>query len=400
MKHGCAVPLIGGLSVAAKKVTGVDPAFLISYTPFTENEQNVKSYFPETPHYLLDTENYGGFDPKLHQDTDFVQALCPCAGLSQLSNGSQDHRDQMNYWMLETARLVTEEVRPKVFWGENASALYTNSGKHVREQLRATAEKNGYSFSLYHTNTMFHGIPQNRKRSFYFFWRDSTAPIFDYYRKPLKNLSDYLSEVPVGVKHHTQEDLDNAREHLAADPFVIFLQTKYQGTGIDMIRKFLDDTDTRGTTMTSYLLATDQLAEARDWLLTNGYHRQAKEAGRIIEKTLTGGRFWDSSFPIYRGSAEFSTLIARTFLAIHPTEDRVITTREAMHLMGLPNDFELTSGCENHVCQNVPVSTGSDMVREVIKFIKGESKLSNSTFLMQSNLAQRIDCQESSLLEF
>src|ERR1017187_6596843 len=144
IKWGTIVPLIGGLSCAAKKVTGVDPAFFLSYTPFRSNEINAKAYFSDTPHYLLDTENRGGFDAAANQDVDFVNAVCPCAGLSLLSSGSPEQRAKMNPWMLESARFMTGVVKPRVFWGENAPALYSNGGKLVRDQFRELATKNGY----------------------------------------------------------------------------------------------------------------------------------------------------------------------------------------------------------------------------------------------------------------
>ena len=400
MRYGCAVPLIGGLGVAGKQVTGQDPDFIISYAPFGENEQNAKSYFPNTPHYLLDAPDRGGFKLDAHRDVDFVSALCPCAGLSLLSNGSKEHRASMNYWMIETARFATEELRPKVFWGENASALYTASGTEVREQLKSLAEKNGYGFSLYHTNTMFHGIPQNRKRSFYFFWRDSTAPVFEYYRKPRKNLTDYLAEVQLGQSDHSQADIDAAAERLLTNPHMMFLQEKHHGKGIDHMREFLVKNDMNGTTTASYLVDSGQLEECRDWLKAKGYEKHLKDTERIIRKLSQRKGFWDGSFPIYRGDLTFATLISRTFAAIHPVEDRCLTTRECMHLMGLPPDFELVTRQHNHICQNVPVCTGSDMTREVIKFLEGKATISNANFLMQSNLNQRIERQESNLLKY
>lgn len=400
MKWGTAVPLIGGMTVAGKQVTGKDPDFLISYTPFGENEQNVKAYFPNVPHHCLDEDNLGGFDPKKNQDVDFIQAVCPCAGLSLLSSGSPEQRAKMNSWMIRTAEFVTGEVRPKVFWGENAPGLYSRGGEGVRDQLREIGEKNGYSFSVYLTNTVHHGIPQSRKRTFYFFWRDSNVPVFEYYKKPYKSLIDYLKEVPVGVPHHTEADLEEARLHLQNNPYIRFLQDKYKGTGIDDMRRFLIEKERRGFTLLTYLLLTEQLEEARDWMRDHGYEKHYREAERVIRKINTKGGFWDGSFPIYDGHDVFATLISRTLYAIHPTEDRTLTTRECMHLMGLPHDFVLVSGSQNHICQNVPVKTAGDMTREVIAFIRGERRISAANYMLQNNLSERIDYSENAMLGY
>lgn len=400
MKWGTTVPLIGGIAVAGKQVTGKDPDFFLSYKPFAENEKNCKAYFPNVPHYLLDEPNFGGFDVAANRDVDFIQALCPCAGLSLLSAGTQEQRDGMNKWMIETAKFVTGQVKPKVFWGENAPALYSKSGERVRNQLREIASENGYSFSVYCTNTMYHGIPQSRKRTFYFFWRDSNAPIFKYYRNPTKNLLDYLDEVPVGVKYHTEEDIKKAEAHLQSNPYIRFLQQKYDGAGIQKMRQFLIDKEMRGTTMLSFMIRNEILEECRDWFEKEGLTRPFNEASRVLKRVQEKGGFWDGSFPIYRGDGTYATLIQRTLLGVHPRDDRVITTRECMHLMGLPHDFELVNGQMNNICQNVPVCTAADMTREVVAFINGEREISNASYLLQSNLSERVDVSQSSLLGF
>ena len=51
----------------------------------------------------------------------------------------------------------------------------------------------GYSCSLIKTSTLLHGIPQNRVRTFYFFWKSPTVPILDY--KVVSHFSYIFSEV-------------------------------------------------------------------------------------------------------------------------------------------------------------------------------------------------------------
>lgn len=399
MKWGTAVPLIGGLTTAAKQATGTDPSFFISYSPFAPNEAHAKANYPNVPHYTLDQDGHG-FDVNQHQDVDFINAVCPCAGLSLLSSGSEEQRAGMNSWMIKTAELVTGKIRPKVFWGENAPALYSNGGKKVRDQLREIGTENGYSFSIYQTNTELHGIPQSRKRTFYFYWRDSDVPEFQYFKRPCKDFQTYLTEVPVGADRHTQADLDAAAKHLLTNPYIMYLQDKYKGQGINDMRRFLVEKDRRGFTLLTYLLLTEQLEEARDWMKVNGHDKHYREAERVLHKVNTKGGFWDGSFPIYRGTGTMATLISRTLYAIHPTEDRTLTVRECMHMMGLPHDYKLIDESYGHITQNVPVCTGRDMTEQVIKFLKGELRSTGSRFVLQSNLSERIDVQESSLLEF
>jgi site-specific DNA-cytosine methylase len=398
MKFATIVPLIGGMTVAPKAVLGIDPEFFLSYAAFAENEKTLKHNFPGVPHYLLDTPERDGFVASQHQDLDFVTALCPCAGLSLLSSGSIEHRTMMNQWMINSAKLILSEVRPRVFWGENAPALYTNRGKEVREELYDIAKANGYSMSLYYTNTMLHGIPQSRKRSFYFFWRDTNVPMFEYFKKPARQLGEYLREIPKDALHHKDSDIIAMTDKLMKDPFIQFLQAKYNGKGIEAMRTWLNEANKNGSTMNSYMIRSEQMAEANQWFLENGFDHHYKDTKRILGKIADKKGFWDGSWPMYRDDGIFSALIGRTFYAIHPSENRLLTLRECMHLMGLPLDFEFVGNNMNAVCQNVPICTASDMVREVAAALNGDRIITNNKFMMQNNLNEKIDYSENSLL--
>ena len=60
--------------------------------------------------------------------------------------------------------------------------------------------------------------------------------------------------------------------------------------------------------------------------------------------------------------------------------------------MGLPNDFVLQGGVKNlnHICQNVPVTTATDMADNVLKYVKGylDNQLIDTDFLVQDNKSQ------------
>jgi hypothetical protein len=81
-------------------------------------------------------------------------------------------------------------------------------------------------------------------------------------------------------------------------------------------------------------------------------------------------------------------------ITLHPKEQRYLTTREIMSMMGLPNDFELVTPNIVHITQNVPVCTAKDMTDQVIKFINGNLELSESTYIKQDNIKQHIEYKE------
>jgi len=401
LRWGTIVPLIGGLTEAGHQVTGVPPEALFTYTPFAENEKNVTHRFPNTPYFQIDADHAEqGYDEAKYKDMDFISAVCPCAGLSMLSTGSAEQRATQNQWMLKSAEYVLGTLKPKVFWGENAPTLYTNRGQEIKEFFQDVADRNGYSLSLYHTDSIYHGIPQNRKRTFYFFWRDSAAPEMHYYKRPRKTLIEYLDEIPHGVTGHTDADLKLAKETLYDNPYMQFLQHKFKGEGLAHMRQVLYERGLHTMTLIRYMFVTDQWNEARAYFVTQGMDRQIREIDRIKAKIETGGGIWDGSMSLYRPDGDFSAMIGRKLDSIHPRDNRILTPRECMHLMALPHDFELVTQSLNHVCQNVPVCTGGDMVREVMGYLNGERTITDAKFLMQSNIKERTDSKESKLFNF
>ena len=80
---------------------------------------------------------------------------------------------------------------------------------------------------------------------------------------------------------------------------------------------------------------------------------------------------------------------------IHPTEPRFLNVREMLTIMGLPYDFELIDWqkSRNVICQNVPVPTTRDFVKEVIKFCRQDPSLvyAPANFVVQNNCSKRIE---------
>jgi len=98
-KWATMVPLIGGSAFGCYKATGTKPLYNMSYTPFAANESFFYRHWDEIPVFLIDE----GADPKesYPEQLGFVNSVCPCAGLSQLSTAKAGsyQRDSMNKWM-------------------------------------------------------------------------------------------------------------------------------------------------------------------------------------------------------------------------------------------------------------------------------------------------------------
>jgi hypothetical protein len=64
-----------------------------------------------------------------------------------------------------------------------------------------------------------------------------------------------------------------------------------------------------------------------------------------------------------------------------------------MTIMGLPSDFELLNPKKsaNHICQNVPVQTATDMAEETKKYLNNELVLVDTDYVLQYNHTQKAE---------
>lgn len=369
------IPLIGGSAIGCSQATGNLPKFHLSFKAFEQNENHLVNYWPNVRRIDLD-------ESILPEDNlDFVNSVCPCAGLSQL-NTSQDQstRDSQNVWMMKTSKLVLEQLKPKVYWGENAPALYTKSGNNVREQLKQIAEDNGYSFSIYRTSTFKHGIPQKRLRTFYFFWDSKNAPIMNWYDREHDNLIDYLGKIPGSSK---QQDLYNINNIFEKFPSYTFLLEKYGFSHKDFIGEFGSGP---AHSIHQFIVRNELIDECLEWLTTNNpEHKEVRKFEHIKNKLSMGKSFLDHSPAFYNSCT--NAIVGRTLqMIMHPTQPRGMSHREIMHLMGLPSDFNLQTKRLNDVAQNVPTCTARDMTYEVIKYLQGELEDSGFSNYKQDNI--------------
>ena len=350
--------------------------------------------------YRLDHEDLD-IPKQTFNEVDYVNSVCPCAGLSQLNSAkgtaaSRGSGATQNQWMYNSSEYILEHVKPKVLWGENAPGLFTKMGEGVVDRLKEIGQKYGYSFSLIKTNTELHGIPQRRMRTFYFFWNTPTVPMLNWKFREKKNIIDYLKEIPEDA---TQQDMfmveGKVTDHFKPYEYVL---EKEGLTHAEFAAKF------KKGTIAQYLENNDLIDDCIKWLEKHYPKRgfsNKKSTKTFIDmlehqqyKTSQGLGYWDASPHFFHDS--FSALIGRNmFNGVHPIENRYLNVREMMHLMGLPLDFKIESSRQvNHIAQNVPVTTAMDMANEVKKFCEGNAKMTNYTFLKQDNTNQKVIASE------
>ena len=168
------VPLIGGETIAMQNVLGKKPEYILSYEGFEANDKHLLEYYKNTVPYHIIKDNQL---PDV-KSVDIVNTVCPCAGLSSL-NPTSSSESAANDWMRISANYILGTISPKVFWGENAPRLASKMGEPVVKDLRNIARKHGYTFSIFKTKSILHGLSQVRDRTFYFFWKGDKIPHFE-----------------------------------------------------------------------------------------------------------------------------------------------------------------------------------------------------------------------------
>lgn len=401
MKYITFIPLIGGMAIANMQATGKKPEFVLSYDAFAKNESNLKNYWPDVDWHLLDAEtNQLAEDVELdYSDIDFVSSVCPCAGMSGLNCANRGADNAANNWLYKSAEYILGTIKPKVYFGENAPGLYSDQNIKVLNKLREYGRQYGYAFTIYKTDTYRHGIPQHRMRTFFFFWKGECCPQMDWYNHPSElPFEEWILDKNVGTQ---TTHLKNYGTTSVYPEMRWIMETRCDNDYskyVAMFHKLNDENSIR--TPYEYIEHNNLWQEYRDWLVNDPnkdkpMHGQGKRTPMYYidyrwGKVKQGLGYFAPQPIVYKGAAN-AVISKNMWWTLHPTENRYLTTREIMSLMGLPNDFELITRNLQQVTQNVPVCTAKDMTEQVIKFVNGELPMTPYNFIKQNNLQQKID---------
>lgn len=372
--HASIIPLIGGEALASEKAFGVKPKFIMSYDVFKNNDAHLLNHYNNSvPYYVLDKGD------NVNEYVDVVSSVCPCAGLSQLSN-THSATNPANDWMYKSTSYVLENVKPKVLWGENAPLFGTNAGKPVRDKLYEIAKQNGYTMTTYITKSLFHGVPQVRKRSFYFFWKGDRTPLLNYFNKELVPIEGLLSQTPnLGGE---LDKVTNVKIPTENPYYKYVLEEIHPGWSHQDFQQSLDVS----VQILDYIEDKIDYVSLANYFLKKGNEKEYKKCMYRYEKLSSGGSIMKRE-PVIPAGYIGAFVGHMPVSVVHPLEDRFLTYRECMSIMGLPYEYELLEPKKNlnHVCQNVPFDTAYDMASEVKAVLDGKREWINATNVFQTN---------------
>ena len=388
MSYASIVPLIGGETIAMENVFGEKPKYFLTFEGFQANEEHLLNYYNHSVPYLNLSEG-----ASYTEKVDVINTVCPCAGLSSLSpSASSDNA--MNDWMYKSAEYVLTEVKPKVFWGENAPRLASKMGEPVVRRLRKIGEANGYTFSIFKTKSILHGLSQVRDRTFYFFWKDNRVPLFDYVLEQPSMIADDIRAVEKRDDDPMSQILCNDKKP-SDDPYYKYILEVIEGgiTHSEFSAKI-----EKTTNVQDYIEEHTTYKEVAKWMREHGYDNVAKKCDRAYHKLKAGGNIMRKGVEIPKDKIGAFVGHMPTSLT-HPDEDRFLTVRESLSLMKLPNDFQLLNAKRslNHICQNVPVTTAEHPARMVQKYLNNQLDTIDTKFLVQDNEKRSYEFEKNSL---
>ena len=394
MRYASIVPLIGGPTIAMENVFGKRPTYILTYEGFQDNETHLLNYYNHSVPYLnLSDGVHSKLAHPLDIKMDVVNTVCPCAGLSSLSPYASS-TNEANDWMIKSAQYILGTIKPKVFWGENAPRLASKMGEPVVKKLRKIGEANGYTFSIFKTKSILHGLGQVRDRAFYFFWEGDKVPLLDYIWQPYERIEDTIRNTKKRLDDPMSQMLTN--ENIPSkNPFYKYILEEIEG-GIS--HKHFQRKIERSVGILDYIEQHTNYKEVAKWMRERGYDNEAKKCDRMYHKLKAGGNIMRKTVEIPKDYIGAFVGHMPTNLT-HPDEDRYLTVREALSIMKLPNDFQLLNAKRtlNHMCQNVPVTTAEHPARMVKKYLEGNLDLIDTNFLIQDNKKKTIDYEKSPL---
>ena len=409
------IPLIGGVPLAMEQVFKSKPKYVLSWSPFQYNDSHYINYIRKqgwTGNYYVLDHNETSIIPNVTSEfndadipyVDVIGGTPPCAGLSSFSTTSSAD-SKVNDWMINATKFVLETCKPKIYWFENAPRLGTEKGKPVADKLFNIAKDNGYSFLIYTTESRLHENCQIRPRTFGFFFKNDyfngTVNILSDIPHKSRTFEDFMTNIAKKIKNKEKTLMDEPinKSNLQDDPYYSYC---YNHVNAKSHRDFVEKICTyeKSVNLLEQTLKYGEYKyeEIANWFDSHNFEKAAKRIRYIKSKVDDNKGYWTHGITIARGQTPAFIGVMPHSL-VHPYQERFITYREGLNLMGFPEDFELNTDkpwtCSNHICQNVPVRTAVDMVKEIVKWINDPNTNSlNATYAIQRNKQRDVQIKE------
>lgn len=358
---------MGGFAIGANEVLGA-PEFISSVPGFEDKDKYLIKYYDKIEYRKIEKNDFS-FKEKIN----LIVTNPPCAGLSRLTSNtcSQEHKCNLNDLMINTIKQCIFCYDTDVIIGESAEGLFGKSGEPVLNDLNKLASNNGYAVTLYKTDTKYHGLPQSRVRTFYILWKSKFSFKLGKISNEYLPLKDFLK---------SSKDSKVINKDLLKDFTYVYIKDKLKLDPREAVKTLKS---VQHNTF-QYILENNLFDDIADFYKDdeNTYKKiltlkkKKSEGNNVI---LNYPRFW---YDIINGITWKN--MGRS---VHPTEDRSLTVREAMQLMGFPDDYpEIELGEVNIIGKNVPVLTGKTIIEKCIGYFDNTLEKTDVKFFKEDNI--------------
>ena len=394
----CAIqPLTGGMYLGAEKALGCPAEFILSYPGFGDehydkktnelvsagNEYNLMKYLDKVgrrPEYKVFNrkpfQNDTDLNPEImstqwtlnedkeldYSNMDVCVAVPVCSGLSTATIGTNEAKEARNCNMLWISRYALSVIKPKIYIFENAPTFMGERGGYIRERLEKLANDNGYSIVYYKTDTQYHDNCQKRKRTFIIFFKKEFSPKMEFEHVEV-NYDEYLGRIP-----------KDATQQVALDFNVVNYVNMFC---MEYLKKcFGDNWRDEVKDIFKYIFKNNLFPKVLDYVdnESDATQKQKDQMHRFVEhveKKLAMNKGFYHALPYIPRDGKLPAVMFKMMQScLHPHEDRLLSIRECLHLMGHPHDFELYGLPLREypkIGQNVPVRTAYWIVSEALR---------------------------------
>lgn len=319
-------PFSGGYTIAAREVFNCDPSFILSSKEYLIKDNLFLNYINHSiPFFQMEDNEF-----ERNKKFDIIIAMMPCSGLSALSThiGTEKwgENSESNQSIFDNLDFLLKTYSPEYMFFENSSNLYTSSGLKTRERMNSIILENGYSATYYLTNSLEHGTPIRRERTYIFLRKGKKAFCLPRFKRECLDLVPWLKGKNKG--RHSDEPANDInkiwtyhfiKEHCGVN-FRDIVQNK---------------------TVYKYILHNNLWEDALKFV-KNTYSENTspyKKYTKVYNKVKNTDRgFWDDSLSVFtKKLINITNKRYKTF--IHPIHDRIFTIREYLDLMGFPEDY-------------------------------------------------------------
>lgn len=368
--YASVIPLIGGETLGVMRaLNGQLPEYMLSYTPFGGHDRLLVEHLRTTKNWKGDYIAIDAQPDYKPAYVDFVNSVCPCAGLSALSTTSSGD-SAVNEWLYTSAKYVLSTIKPKVFWGENAPRLYSTMGKKVADTLYKIGRENGYTFTIYYTESKLHGLSQKRPRTFYFFTKrdDAKVPMISRFKREPEAI-ERIFEIPIASDDPM--NIVTNKDNPADDPWIRFCMHQ---KGVKTLKEYYDQMEGTEPMIYSAEHLSNGFEGTSEWFAANGLEKHCRKVEHMREKVKKKMGYWGHGTTIGKGI--IPSLVAHLPSSLVDAErGRYMTMRDCLRIMKMPDDFVITPEKDesplrhlNKIAQNVPVTTAADMASEVVRY--------------------------------